>query len=67
MAEKVLERAFNKAMAGHLSAQDEAERPAKRPKVEDEDALLRKKDAPMQVADAIQRILLADKDKDYFR
>lgn len=67
--DRVFDKAFSRALAGHETVHGEAHRQQKRPKLEavDEDSQLRGKAAPMKVEDAIQRILLADKDKDYFR
>lgn len=68
MADRVFDRAFSRAAASNA---EEAERPA-RPRKQ-----VLKGEAgaagppptatPMQVSDAIQRVLLADKDKDCFR
>lgn len=67
--DRVFDKAFSRALAGHETVHGEAHRQKKRAKVEaeDEESQLRGKSNPMQVEDAIQRILLADKDKDYFR
>jgi hypothetical protein len=61
MAERLVNRAFNAAAA--------AQEPAPRPEAAEpsQDDLLRANEAPMQAGDAIARILLAKKDKDWFR
>lgn len=68
MADRAFDRAFSRAAA---SNGEEAERPA-RPrkqmlKGEAGAAVSPPTATPMQVSDAIQRVLLADKDKDCFR
>lgn len=59
------ERLLNAANAAVLEAEG-AGRPAMSPG-QAQEAAMRKEKAPMKAADAIQRILLAHKDKDYFR
>ncbi len=66
MDERLLNRRFNSALTSEQaqvwdpeSIVEEAEH--------NEEAALRKLDAPMDAKDAIKRILLAKKDKDYFR
>ncbi len=70
MAENAFDRAFNKALSGrNLEVEEltkrrpmsEAEKTAK------ETEALRSTSAPMSADDAIKRMLLADRDKDYFR
>lgn len=68
MADRLFERAFNRAAAG--SIHEEAERPIRPTKENirsEAEATAAAAATPMQVSDAIQRVLLADKDKDYFR
>ena len=68
MADRLFERAFSRAAAA--SASDDAERPLqpKRESVQAEAGAADKVPAtPMQVSDAVQRVLQADQDKDYFR
>ena len=67
MTDRLFERAFNKAAAADV---EEAERPA-RPRMQNIKAdagaaVPQPAVTPMQISDAIQRVLLADKDKDYF-
>lgn len=50
-----------------MQAEYERRRPNKKSAIEDEEAALRKAADPMTVADAIKRILLAWRDRDYFR
>lgn len=70
MAENAFDRAFNKVLSGrNLEVEKESRR---RPlsdaeKQAKEQEALRSESAPMSVDDAIKRMLLADKDKDYFR
>jgi hypothetical protein len=68
MAERLLERALNRASATVAAYQEQVDPVARQEKqqkyAEDE---LRKAKEGMTAADAIQRILLAYKDKDYFR
>ena len=66
--DRVFERAFNRAAAA--SIHEEAERPIhpiKESITPGAEAAATIAATPMQVSDAIQRVLLADKDKDYFR
>ncbi len=68
MTDRLFERAFNRAAAANL---EEAEQPA-RPRTQNLKAdagaaVPERAVTPMQISDAIQRVLLADKDKDYFR
>lgn len=68
MADRLFERAFSRAAAA--SASEGAERPLqpKRESVQAEAGAADKVPAtPMQVSDAVQRVLQADQDKDYFR
>lgn len=68
MADRLFERAFSQAAAA--SASEGAERPLqpKRESVQAEAGAADKVPAtPMQVSDAVQRVLQADQDKDYFR
>eukprot|EP00884_Botryococcus_braunii_P017135 jgi/Botrbrau1/4104/Bobra.152_3s0052.1 len=67
--EKAFDRVFARAQAGHEKS-NESEAPLhKRPRVEkeDEENRMRLDNNPMVAKDAIQRVLLAEKDKDYFR
>lgn len=68
MADRLFERAFSRAAAA--SASNDAERPLQ-PKKESLQAEAGAADkvpaTPMQVSDAVQRVLQADQDKDYFR
>ena len=70
MGERLLDRAFNKALSQQrrADAKVEAERPLTdgERKVQEEEKV-RQETAPMTGHDAIQRMLLAEKDKDYFR
>lgn len=70
MADNAFDRAFNRALLSKNLAEDrvrsglplsQAQKDAK------ETEALRSETAPMKVDDAIKRMLLADKDKDYFR
>lgn len=66
MADRLFDRAFNRAAA----ASEDAERPmqSQGESVQAEAGAANKIPAtPMQVSDAVQRILQADHDKDYFR
>lgn len=70
MADRMFERAFNRAAAADLY--EEAQQPLRPPNhavKADAGAAASASVAvtPMQISDAIQRVLLADKDKDYFR
>lgn len=65
MDERLLNRAFNEAVAA-----DQAQQAAKRRKGRKENGQkddVPDSDAPMQASDAIQRILSAKKEKDWFR
>lgn len=68
MADRAFDRMFNAAQAREAAAEEAyfAALPKKRSSADDEEDL-RKAAAPMTAADAIARILLAWKDKDYFR
>lgn len=68
MADRAFDRMFNDAQAREVAAEEAyfASLPKKRTAADDEDDL-RKTAAPMTAADAMSRILLAWKDKDYFR
>jgi hypothetical protein len=67
--DRLFDKAFSRAAAGLERAVEGEDPQRKRPRVDevDEEARLRQASNPMNVADAIQRILLAEKDKDYFR
>lgn len=68
MADRLFNRAFSRAAAASVG--EDAERPmqSQRESVQAEAGAASKVPAtPMQVSDAVQRILLADHDKDYFR
>ena len=66
--EQVLGRAFNQSAAAVSRVQDDHDPVIKRRKVQrDEEHELRSLTSGMSAADAIKRILLAQKDKDYFR
>lgn len=70
MSSKLLDRAFNKALSAQQNEQQEQEQEQAQPRVrtqQDEEAELRQLNARMDASDAIQRMLLAQKDKDYFR
>ena len=70
MGEKALDRAFNRVLAKQRDAAEKmaVHRPKSKEEVEAEEAAkLRTSGTPMAVSDAIQRMLLAEKDKDYFR
>ena len=67
MADRMFERAFNRAAAASVG--DQAEQPL-RPRqqaIKAEAGATSTAATPMQVSDAIQRVLLADQDNDYFR
>ena len=68
MADRAFDRIFNEAAAREAAAEEAyfASVPKKRTAADDEEDL-RKAAAPMTAADAIARILLAWKDKAYFR
>ena len=67
--DRLFERAFNQAAASANAELDrhERKRKAAEPDEADEEEALRNMATPMERQDAIQRVLLADKDKDYFR
>ena len=68
MSDRLFERLFSEAAAqaeAHLDAQDVEGHAQKRQRTEEDG--LRRKTTDMTASDAIQRILLADKDRDYFR
>ena len=65
MGERLLNRVFNTAAAQEAHKQD-GERPQEKAAANEEDQL-RRSDTPMDAKDAIKRILLAQKDKDWFR
>ena len=70
MADRLFERAFNRLLAHQKVEEDraEAQRPLTQQEIEAREAEhLRTADTPMNVSDAIKRMLLAEKDKDYFR
>lgn len=68
MAERVLDRLFAQAAAAVETQQalDDPERDIQTKEKSSEEEM-RKLKTTMTVSDAIRRILLADKDKDYFR
>ena len=70
MADKVFDRAFNKAL--EVQKREEEKAQARRPPTQQEieaaeQKALREEAMPMSTRDAIKRMMLADKDKDYFR
>jgi len=70
MADKIFDRAFNKALEGQKREEERAQ--AKRPPTQQEIEAaelkaLRSEAMPMSTRDAIKRMMLADQDKDYFR
>lgn len=68
MSSKFLNRAFNKLNAEVEKVRQNADPEAgKRVQEKDAEQALREESAPMTAGDAIQRIILAWKDKDYFR
>jgi hypothetical protein len=70
MADKIFDRAFNKVLAGQNREEEklEARRQPTQQEVEAEEAkALRAEALPMSTQDAIKRMVLADRDKDYFR
>lgn len=68
MAEHLFNRAFSTLNAQVAKAQDEMNPDARKRKIEKTDEQrMREKAAPMSASDAVQRILLAWKDQDYFR
>ncbi|KAK9815590.1 hypothetical protein WJX72_006442 [[Myrmecia] bisecta] len=66
MADRAFERAFNQALAGH-NQDKEVSTSGRREVTVNPEEELRKTATPMHVDDAISRMLLAAKDKDYFR
>lgn len=70
MADKLIERAFNKVLSQQkrADAKVEAERPLTETELRaQETERLRQDLTPMTAQDAIKRMILADKDKNYFR
>ena len=70
MAENAFDRAFNKVLLHQNRSEEKARSglPQSQAEREAEEAeALRSEAAPMSIDDAIKRMLLADKDKDYFR
>lgn len=70
MVERIFDRAFNKVLFDKKRAEEgfEAERPRSKSELEAREAdRIRREAAPMTTSDAIKRMLLAYKDKDYFR
>ena len=68
MTDRLFERAFERAAA--VNAEEEAQQPLKPRKQAikaEAGAAAPPVATPMQISDAIQRVLLADRDKDYFR
>lgn len=67
MADRAFDRAFSRAAAADENT--EAERPKHRKHAAKPDIPNANADAatPMQMSDAVQRMLQADKDKNYFR
>ena len=65
MASDVLGKAFRKATAEASKQYDSANIPSA--PVKDADQIMREDAKPMTATDGIQRILLAWKDRDYFR
>jgi hypothetical protein len=66
---RLLNRRFHSALTAEAAQGNESwdsESKQKEAK-EDEEALLRRADNPMDAKDAIKRILLAKKDRDFFR
>lgn len=66
MAERLLERTFNALAAQADAGSTGPSAPRQRTQLDEEDEL-RHTGAPMDVQNAIARILLAFKDKDFFR
>jgi hypothetical protein len=62
-----LAKVFNKLHSDHVRATDALEGATKPVALKSEEDILREKTTPMTLADCIPRILLAWKDKDYFR
>ena len=67
MDERLLNRRFNVALSKEEIADGRSLDGVCREAEEDEEYLLRKAANPMDVKDAIKRILLAKKDRDFFR
>ena len=70
MADKIFDRAFNRVLFDQKRAGErvEAERPLTKAELDArENEALRSEAVPMTTNDAIKRMLLASKDKDYFR
>lgn len=70
MSEKAFDRAFNKVLLNQNLAEDKARSQAplsEAQKQAKETEALRNETVPMSVQDAIKRMLLAEKDKDWFR
>ena len=65
MGERLLNRVFNTA-AAQQAHQEENEHPQEKAAATEEDHL-RRSDTPMDAKDAIKRILLAQRDKNWFR
>lgn len=62
---KLLDRAFNKAFSVHNEAEQQAQPRVKT--TQDKDAELRELTTSMDISDAVSRMLLAQRDGDYFR
>ncbi len=67
MDERLISRRFNVALSKEETADGRSLNDVRRDAEEDEEYLLRKAASPMDVKDAIKRILLAKKDRDFFR
>ena len=70
MADKIFDRAFNKALEVQKREEEKVQawRPPTQQEIEAaEQKALREEAMPMSTQDAIKRMMLADKDKDYFR
>ena len=67
MDERLIGRRFNVALSKEETAEGRSLNDIRRDAEEDEEYLLRKAASPMDVKDAIKRILLAKKDRDFFR
>lgn len=66
MGERLINRVFNQALtADQRAAQEQDAQRSKAKRTADDD--VRDTCTPMQASDAIKRILLAKKDKDWFR
>lgn len=66
MDERLLNRRFNSALTSEEAQGWDPDSITKEAE-QNEEAALRKSDAPMDAKDAIRRILLAKRDRDYFR